>query len=95
MLEEDAKPTISSKHRGVLANGVVLHLDNAQPHAEAVTIGTIQKLKSELLHHPVYSPDLTHLITIFLDHSKMCHVDANLQMTERSQMQCICGFTCN
>jgi histone-lysine N-methyltransferase SETMAR len=37
---------------------VVLHQDNARPHATAATIETIQKLNFELLPHPPYSPHL-------------------------------------
>jgi hypothetical protein len=44
MFEEELKPVIHSKCRGVLANGVVLHHDNTQPHMAAVTIEMIQKL---------------------------------------------------
>jgi hypothetical protein len=35
-----------------------------------------------------------HLITIFLDFSKMCYMDTSLQMTKR-WMWWICGFVCN
>jgi hypothetical protein len=41
MLEEELKPTVCSKHRGMLTNGVVLHHDNAQPLIVAATIETI------------------------------------------------------
>jgi hypothetical protein len=41
MLKEKVKPTICSKHRGMLTNGVVLHHNKAQPHMAAATIETI------------------------------------------------------
>jgi histone-lysine N-methyltransferase SETMAR len=44
--------------RGLLSKTVLLHYDNARPHATAATIKTIQKLNFELLPHPLYSPDL-------------------------------------
>jgi hypothetical protein len=38
---------------------VLLHHDNARPHAAAAAIETIQKFTFELLPHPPYSPNLT------------------------------------
>jgi hypothetical protein len=58
MLEEELKPTIHSKCRGMLTSGVVLHRDNTQPHTTAVTTETMSKLKFEFLPHPAYSSDL-------------------------------------
>jgi len=52
MLEEEFKPAILSKRRGMLTNGVVLHHDNARTHTAAATVETILKLKFELLPHP-------------------------------------------
>jgi histone-lysine N-methyltransferase SETMAR len=37
---------------------MLLRHKNARPHAAADTIENIQKLNSELLPHPPYSPDL-------------------------------------
>jgi hypothetical protein len=51
------KPTICSKHKGMLTNGVVSHHDNAQPHMTATTNGKIQKLKLKLLPHQAYNID--------------------------------------
>jgi histone-lysine N-methyltransferase SETMAR len=42
----------------LLLKTVLLHDDNARPHAAAATIETIQKLNFELLPHPPYSPYL-------------------------------------
>jgi hypothetical protein len=68
MLTDKLKPDIRSKQRGMLSKTVLLHHDNARPHAAAVTNETIQKLKFELLPHPSYSPDWHQVITIFLVH---------------------------
>jgi len=57
MLEEELKPTIHNKHRGMLTDEVVLHHDNCRPHMTAATVGTIKKLKYDLLPHPAYGPD--------------------------------------
>jgi histone-lysine N-methyltransferase SETMAR len=95
VLGEELKPTIHSKHRGMLTNGAVLHHDNAGPHTTAAAIGTIQKLKLELFPHPAYSPDLIPSDYQFLDCSKMHYVDADLQIMKRSRTQCICGFAHN
>jgi hypothetical protein len=45
MLEEELKPTICSKRRGVLINGVVLHHDNTWPHVAVAIVEKNQKLK--------------------------------------------------
>jgi len=61
----------------------------------APSIEVIKKLKFELSpsQHTVHiSP---HLITIFLDHSKVCYVDADLQMMNTLRLWCICGFAYN
>jgi histone-lysine N-methyltransferase SETMAR len=58
MLKEKLKPAVRSKWRGLPSKTVLLHHDNARPHAAAATIETIQKLNFELLPHPPYSPDL-------------------------------------
>jgi hypothetical protein len=76
MLADELKPAIHGKRRGTLSKGVVLHHDNAWPHTAATT-EIILKLKLKFVPHPAYSPDLTHLITIFLYRSNMCYMDAN------------------
>jgi histone-lysine N-methyltransferase SETMAR len=42
----------------LLSKTVLLHHDNARPHAATATIENIQKLNFEFLPHPPYSPDL-------------------------------------
>jgi hypothetical protein len=51
---------------------------NTVPHMAQVSVETMQKLQFELLPHPVDSPDLIHLITLFSYHSKMYYMDATL-----------------
>jgi histone-lysine N-methyltransferase SETMAR len=58
MLKDKLKPAIRSKWRGLLSKTVLLHHDDARPHAATATIETIQELNFELLPHPPYSPDL-------------------------------------
>jgi histone-lysine N-methyltransferase SETMAR len=58
MLIDRLKPSIRSKPRGLLSKGVLLLHDNARPHTAAHAVENIQKLKSEVLAHPPYSPDL-------------------------------------
>jgi hypothetical protein len=41
MLEEELKPAIHNKHKGMLTNGIVLYHDNAQSHMAAATVETI------------------------------------------------------
>jgi histone-lysine N-methyltransferase SETMAR len=58
MLKDKLKPAIRSKRRGLLSKTVLLHHDNARPHAAAARIETIKKINFELLPYPLYSPDL-------------------------------------
>jgi hypothetical protein len=58
MLKNTVKPAICSEQRELLSKTVLLHRDNARPHAAAATIENIQKLNFEFLPHPPYSPDL-------------------------------------
>ena len=43
----------------VNGKGVILHPDNARPHASKVTQQKMKQLGWELLPHPAYSPDIT------------------------------------
>jgi hypothetical protein len=45
MFEEDLKPTVCSKCRGILTNGVVLPYNSFQSHTASVAIKLIQILK--------------------------------------------------
>jgi hypothetical protein len=47
-----------SKRRGMLTKEVVLHHEIAR-HPAAALVKMIEKLKSEFLPHPPFSPDLT------------------------------------
>ena len=58
MLIGRLEPEIRSKRRGQLSKGTVLLHGNACPHTAEYTVETLQKLKSEVLAHPPYSPDL-------------------------------------
>jgi hypothetical protein len=91
---KELKPNICSKYRGMLTDGIVLQYDNARPHIAlaTVTTETIWKLKFELVPHPSYFQIMSHLITIFLDCSQMCYVDADLLMIKRSRTWCIHVF---
>ena len=58
LLQDQLKPAIRQKRRGLLSAGVLLLHDNARPHTAATTVETIQRLGFEQLLHPPYSPDL-------------------------------------
>ena len=58
MLVNELKPTIRSKHRGLLSKRVLLLHDSARPHMAAHTVDTLRDLKFEVLKNPPYSPDL-------------------------------------
>jgi hypothetical protein len=58
-LEEELKPTIHSKCRGMLTNGVFLHHNIAQPHMVAAAIEIVLKLVFEVFSHTAYSANLT------------------------------------
>jgi len=106
ILEEEFKPTVLSKHWGMLTNWVVLHCGNAQTHIAAATIEMFGKLKFKLFLHPAYSPDLAqsdnHNFGLLNDVSHGCWFvndenvkDADLQIMKMSRMWCICGFMSN
>jgi histone-lysine N-methyltransferase SETMAR len=58
LLQDQLKPTIRHKRRGLLSKGVLLLHDNAWPHTATAMVQTVQWLGFELLPHPPYSPDL-------------------------------------
>ncbi|XP_023715680.1 uncharacterized protein LOC111868870 [Cryptotermes secundus] len=57
-LRGSAKACNLNKRRGLLSKGVVLLHDDARPHTAAHTAETLRKLKSDVMAHPSYSPDL-------------------------------------
>jgi hypothetical protein len=54
MLQRGLKPTVWSKRRGRLLEGVLLH-GNARPHTLACTLETLRKLALEVMEHPTQS----------------------------------------
>jgi [histone H3]-lysine36 N-dimethyltransferase SETMAR len=58
ILKNKLKPSIRTKRRGKLRNGIVFQHDNARPHSANLTKLTLHKLGFEVLEHPPYSPDL-------------------------------------
>ena len=58
MLQNEMKPAIRSKCRGLLSKRVSLLHNNASPHMVAHTVDTLRALKFELLKRPPYSPNL-------------------------------------
>jgi histone-lysine N-methyltransferase SETMAR len=63
---------IRRKRPGHLAREVLLHHDNARPHAARAIQEGIQELQWELLEHPPYGPDLAtsdfHLFGLLKNH---------------------------
>jgi len=57
LLEDPAKTAIRNKRKRAQTSVSFLQ-DNARPHMAARTMGTIQKLKWNVLPHPSYSLDL-------------------------------------
>jgi len=54
MLQNELKPAICKKRRGMLSKKVLLHHDNARPHTAAVTVDSA----TTGLRTSNYSPDL-------------------------------------
>jgi hypothetical protein len=66
------KPTIYSKHRGMLKNGAVLHHDNAQPHSAAEQL---KQLKTEIqasLPPSIWSRSHSHVLIICITWTVIC-----------------------
>jgi hypothetical protein len=61
----------------------------------SLTVKTIQKLKFRLFPHPAYISYFVPSGYTFSDPSEMHYMDTDLQMMERSRMQCILGFMCS
>jgi hypothetical protein len=61
MLVNELKPTMRSKHQGLLSKRVMLLHNNARPHMAAHTVDSLRALKFEVLKYPPYSPDLAPL----------------------------------
>jgi hypothetical protein len=58
MLVNEMKPAIRSKRRELLSKSVLLLHDNARQHMAVHTVEKLRALKSEVMKHPPYSPDL-------------------------------------
>jgi hypothetical protein len=83
MLRNELRPTVHSKQRGRLSQGVVLLHDNACPHMAHLTINTIQQLNWEVLEHPAHSPDLAPSDFLLFGPLKNAVRDCDLQMMTR------------
>jgi histone-lysine N-methyltransferase SETMAR len=58
LLQDELKPAIRQKRRGLLSKGVLLLHHNAQPRTATAMVQALQWLGFELLPQPPYSPDL-------------------------------------
>ena len=58
ILIEKLHPAIKEKRRGKIRKVILLHMDNARPHAAHKSIAKIHVLDFEILPHPPYSLDL-------------------------------------
>jgi hypothetical protein len=52
------RQAIQNKRRGMLSRGVCLLYDNTRPHSAHFTTALLEKFKSDVLDHPLYSPEL-------------------------------------
>jgi len=52
------RQAIQNERRGMLSRGVCLLHDNAWPHSTHVTTVLLEKIKWDILDHPLHSPDL-------------------------------------
>ena len=58
VLKNQLLQKMRAKRPELIANGWILHHDNAPPHTSQVCRDTIDELEVEILAHPAYSPDL-------------------------------------
>jgi len=58
MLVNELKTAIRSKRRGILSKRLLLLHDNARPHTAAHAVDTLFDLKTGVLKHTPYSPEL-------------------------------------
>lgn len=58
LLQNELKPAIRTKRRGMLTQTVLQHHDNARPHTTAAAVVTIQELGITLLPHTPHSTNL-------------------------------------
>jgi histone-lysine N-methyltransferase SETMAR len=95
MLKDKLKPAIRGKRKGLLSKIVLLHHDNARPHATTATIETIQKLNFELLPHQSYSPDLAQSDCHLFGELKKRHCGDVVSEVMKSNKRCTLGFATN
>jgi hypothetical protein len=86
MLQNQLKPAIGSKRRGLLSSGVCPWRDNARPRTARHTVKQIQDLKLKLLPHPLYSPDFAptdfHLVWPLKDAQRGRHLRLHEEVKE-------------
>jgi hypothetical protein len=58
MLQRGLKPAICSKRRGRPSEGILLLHDIVHPLIVTCMLGTLRKLKWEIMEHPAHSSDL-------------------------------------
>jgi hypothetical protein len=73
--------------RTAVSKGVELLRDNAHPHTAAHTAKILQKLKSSVMAHPPYSPDLA--LSDYHLFGSLKGVDS--PWTKKWGKQCLCG----
>jgi hypothetical protein len=95
MLKDKLKPVVCSKRIGLLSKTVLLHHDNARPHATATTIKTIQKLNFELLPHASCSPDFVLSDYCLFGSLKKALRGCGSEIMKKSNNRCILGFATN
>jgi hypothetical protein len=86
MFQNQLKPEIRTKLRGLLSSGVCLQHDNARAHTARRTANQIQDLKLEVLPHPPYSKDLAprdfHLFWSLTDALRRRHLRSDEEVKE-------------